>query len=376
MEEQSAGRKVPGPAPLTRQRQEYARLIARGVGNAEACRIVQVNRRTGTRWRYGRTVPTRGGGRREYPGMSEVTASRPERSERYLSEAEREVIADRRRGKVSMRAIARELGRSPSTVSRELARNRDEAGRYRPSVAQRLATPRLARPRPRKRGVDPSMAPLVHGGVGFYRSPEQVRAAHPLAFPNDPARRLAGETIYQALYASSSVLQRDPATCLRSRRRRRRPHRRADARRRRTQQARPSIRDRPADAEDRRTAGHWEGDLITGRANRSAIATLVDRASGYTLLVHLPGRHTAEVLTAALAATFAPLPAMLRRSLTWDCGTEMADHQQLTALAGIGVFFADPHSPWQRGSNENAYWYKMAGPEAPSTGVALVRAAG
>ena len=101
-------------------------------------------------------------------------------------------------------------------------------------------------------------------------------------------------------------------------------------------------------------AGHWEGDLITGRANRSAIATLVERASGYTVLVHLPGAHTADVMSTALTAAFAALPATLRRSLTWDRGTEMADHAQLSAATGMGVFFADPHSPWQRGSNENA----------------------
>jgi IS30 family transposase len=354
MQEQSAGRKVPGPSPLTRQRQEYTRLIARGVSNAEACRLVGVNRRTGTRWRYGRTVPTRAGGEREYPAMIEVTKQTPpRRSSRYLSEAEREVIADRRRAHASMRAIARELGRNVSSVSRELGRNRDEQGRYRPSAAQRMATARLARPRVRKVAADRPLGALVQGWLDLLWSPEQISAALAMAFPNDPGRRLAAETIYQALYAKESVLQRDPATCLRSRRRRRRPHRRGDARRKRAQVARPSISERPPEAEDRIVPGHWEGDLITGASNRSAIATLIERASGYTVLVHVPGRHSADVLTPGLVAAFTALPTSLRRSLTWDCGTEMSDHPVLTAATGMPVFFADPHSPWQRGSNEN-----------------------
>lgn len=379
MEEQSSRRRVPGPAPMSRQREEYARLVARGMSNAEACRVVGVNRRTGTRWRYGRIVPARDGSERQYPAMVTVTLEGPARSPRYLSEQERGLIADRRRAGESMRSIARELGRDPSTVSRELARNRDEQGRYRPSAAHRLATARLARPRDRKVAVDLSLASLVQGWLDLNWSPEQISAALALVFPNDPARRLAAESIYQALYANCPVLQRDPCSCLRSGRRRRRPHRRADQRRRQGSDGpggRRPLSERPAEAEDRTIPGHWEGDLITGMANRSAIATLVERASGYTLLVHLPGRHTAEVTTAGLIAAFTALPPGLCRTLTWDRGTELADHQQVAAATGLEVYFADPHSPWQRGSNENTYWYKMAVPEAPSTGVALVRAAG
>jgi len=252
--------------------------------------------------------------------------------------------------------IARELGRNVSTVSRELARNRDTSGGYRPSAAQRMPTARLARPRVRKVAADPVLAALVQGWLDVKWGPERISASLAAAFPTDPARRLAVETIYQALYAKCAVLRRDPQTCLRSGRRRRRPHRRAD-RRRSSGEAGPANRrpltERPAEAEDRQEPGHWEGDLITGRANRSAIATLVDRASGYTMLVHLPGRHTAEVTSLAMTAAFTALPTGLRRSLTWDRGTEMADHNQLSAATGIGVFFADPHSPWQRGSNEN-----------------------
>jgi IS30 family transposase len=350
-------RGVPGPAPLSRQRQEYARLVARGVSNAEACRIVGVNRRTGTRWRYGRTVPARDGTARQYPGMSELaTTARPERSERYLSEEERGQIADLLRAKKTYRAIARALGRSPSTISREVARNRDEQGRYRPSAAHRSATARLARPRARKVVKDGSLGRLVQGWLDLKWSPEQISAALRRAFPNDPSRQLSPESIYQALYANCTGLQRDPWDCLRSRRCRRRPDRRGDRRRPREQtgpNARRPLSERPPDAEDRTTAGHWEGDLITGKANRSAIATLVERASGYTMLVHLPGRHTAEVTTKAVIAAFTALPAGLRRTLTWDRGTELADHAEISAATGLGIFFADPHSPWQRGSNEN-----------------------
>ena len=357
MEVRGRSGKVRGPSPLTRQREEYARLVARGVSNAEACRVVGVNRRTGTRWRFGRSVPARDGTRRQYPAMIEATNEECLRSPRYLSEAEREVIADGRRAAHSMRMIARELGRDVSTVSRELARNSDQSRRYRPSLAHRMATARLVRPRSRKVACDPVLAAAVQDKLDAKWSPEQISHTLALVFPDDAARRLAPESIYQALYAKCPVLQRDPVTCLRSGRRRRRPHRRADRRRpheRSGPGARRPISERPAEAEDRTVAGHWEGDLITGRANRSAIATLVERASGYTVLVHLPGAHTADVMSTALTAAFAALPATLRRSLTWDRGTEMADHAQLSAATGMGVFFADPHSPWQRGSNENA----------------------
>lgn len=180
MREQSSRRGVPGSVPLSRQREEYARLIARGVSNAEACRVVGVNRRTGTRWRYGRTIPARDGSQRHYPGVVH-SADAPARSPRYLSEQEREVVADGLRAKDSMRAIARELGRDVSTVSRELARNRDEQGRYRPAAAQRMATARLARPRDRKVGQWGPVAEQAGAGlVGPEVEPgaDQRSAAH------------------------------------------------------------------------------------------------------------------------------------------------------------------------------------------------------
>ncbi len=203
--------------------------------------------------------------------------------------------------------------------------------------------------------ADRSLGALVQGWLDLAWSPEQISAALTMVFPNDARRHLAAESIYQALYADGVVLQRDPrlsafGTAAAPPAPARRPAPTPGLGR--AGRPRP-LSERPAEAEDRTTAGHWEGDLITGTANRSAIATLVERASGYTMLVHLPGRHTAEVTTRALIAAFTALPPGLRRSLTWDRGTEMADHHQVTAAIGIEVFFADPHSPWQRGSNEN-----------------------
>lgn len=189
-------RGVPGPAPLTRQREEYARLIARGVSNAEACRLVGVNRRTGTRWRYGRTVPARDGTERQYPAMTAITNEVPQRSARYLSEDERVIIADRRRAKRTMRAIAAELGRDVSTISRELSRNHVEGHRYRPFAAHRMATARLARPRSRKVEKDPVLAVALQDKLEEKWSPEQISNTLAMLFPDDPSRRLSPESIY------------------------------------------------------------------------------------------------------------------------------------------------------------------------------------
>ena len=248
MERVKSIRKSPGPSPLTAARQEYARLTARGVSNAEACRLVGVNRRTGTRWRYGRSVPTRDGRQLHYRAMVDTTVV--ERSERFLSEEERMLIADRRRTKVS---------------------NQDPAGRYRPSAAHRMATVRLARPRARKVD-DPVLAGLVQAGLDLKWSPEQISHSLAIRFPKDPIRQVATESIYQALYVNASVLQRDPATCLRSGRRRRRPHRRADRRRHRETGQMASIADRSVEADDRSVPGHWEGDRATrSRTNMSGL---------------------------------------------------------------------------------------------------------
>src|SRR5215470_9137494 len=344
----------PGPAPQTAKREQFARLIARGVSNAEACRIVGINARTGKRWRHGRTITSSSGARLHYPPV--ITARKSEISPRYLSEDERVRIADLRRAGLGVRAIAAGLGRSPSTVSRELRRNQDPgSGQYRPFAAQRLAADRRARPGRGKLIGDRVLRQFVAERLEKRWSPEQICQALRAEFPGDPGRHLVHETIYQAVYRPElGGLRRDLPRVLRTGRRRRKPLRRADARRAGALTAMTMISQRPAAAADRSEAGHWEGDLITGASNRSAIGTLVDRASRFTILVHLPGRrHTAEVVRDALIAALAALPAQLRRSLTWNQGKEMALHAEIAGALGMPVFFCDPHSPWQRPSNEN-----------------------
>src|SRR5438876_502577 len=206
-----------------------------------------------------------------------------------------------------------------------------------------------------KIAADPVLRQFVHERLEKRWSPEQVSQALRREFPDEPARHVVHETIYQAVYRPGlGGLSRGlPARVLRTRRRRRRPHRRPGERRPNGITAMTMVDQRPAGAAGRKESGHWEGDLITGASNRSAIGTLVDRASRYTILLYLPGRHTAEAVGDALIAAFCQLPPQLRRSLTWDQGKEMALHQQVTAALGMPVYFCEKASPWQRPSNEN-----------------------
>jgi transposase, IS30 family len=349
-----AGRGRPGRAPDSDKRERFARLIARGVGNAEACRVVGVHPKTGKRWRLGRTITSSGGRRLHYPPV--VGARKAEVSPRFLPEDERVRLADLRRAGLGVRAIAGQLGRSPSTVSRELRRNCEQGGgQYRPFAAQRLAARRRARPGRGKLNADPVLRQFVAGRLDKCRSPEQISRALRGEFPGDPGRHLVHETIYQAVCRPElGGLRRDLPAVLRTGRRRRKPHRRGDARRAGALTGMTMISQRPPAAASRSEAGHWEGDLITGASNRSAIGTLVDRASRFTILVHLPGRrHDAETVRDALVAAMAILPAQLRRSLTWDQGKEMALHDQIAAALSMPVFFCAPHAPWQRPANEN-----------------------
>jgi transposase, IS30 family len=342
-----------GVAPQTAKREQFARLIARGMPNAEACRVVGVNRRTGTRWRYGREITSSGGRRLHYPPV--ITTRKTQISERYLSEDERVRIADLHGAGHTVRSIATELGRSPSTISRELRRNAEsEDGKYRPFTAQRLAVQRRARPGRGKLINDEQLREFVAARLKKRWSPEQIGHALAEEFPDEPGRHLVPETIYQAVYRSElGGLIREFPKALRTGRRRRKPHRHPDERRPTKLVDMTMIDQRPNDADDRTVPGHWEGDLITGEQNRSAIGTLVERRSRFTILLHLPGRHTAEAVRDAIIAAFAPLPPELRRSLTWDQGSELALHAEIAAALGMPVFFCEPHSPWQRPSNEN-----------------------
>ncbi len=285
-----------GPgAPLTEVRAAFVRLIEKGISNSEACRVVGINRRTGTRWRYGRTIPAGEGRTLHYPPV--VTTKSTSISARYLSEDERCAIADLRRSGKTVRLIAAELGRSASTISRELRRNVDAAGRYRASSAHRAASERRARWRVRRVDRDQVLRSRMQALLATRWSPEQISRTLRVEFAGDPLRQLATESIYQAIYDPGSSLVRD-RTCmpLRTKRRRRRPHQRPDSRRPRGLVSMTMIDQRPATVAGRDEAGHWEGDLVMGVGNRSAIGTLVERTTRKPVLVHLGHDRSAAAL--------------------------------------------------------------------------------
>jgi IS30 family transposase len=338
-------RRTPAGGVQAEKQLRYVRLIAAGVNNSEACRLVGINRKTGNRWRYGRAVLNSVGERVHYPPVK-ITPTKT-RSPRFLSEHERIVIADLLRAGQSARGIARELGRSPSTVSREIRRNSDAHGRYRPHHAEQAARLRAQKPRQRRIAGDGVLRDFVTQLLEKRWSPEQVAHELRIFFAGQRSRWLCTESIYQAIY--------DPAVCVtRPVRRRRRRRRLLGIQRRGRLTAMTMIDQRPAAVEDRVQAGHWEGDLIMGPGNRSAIGTLVERTTRFLVLLHMPeGVPTTATVRQAVSSTFGGLPEGLARTLTWDQGKELAHHQQITASTGTQVFFCDAHSPWQRASNEN-----------------------
>jgi IS30 family transposase len=325
-------------------------------------------------------------------------------SGRYLSFSEREEIAILHAHPHGVRAIARRLGRSPATVSRELRRNaatRSGGLEYRAITAQwhadrrarRPKVAKLARHEPLRHYVQERLAGMVaapdgrrvagpkvrwigrrHGRRQHRRwamawSPEQIAKRLPIDFPDDASMRVSHEAIYQALYIQGrGALRREWTACLRTGRALRVPRARTRGRGKHFVTAEVLISQRPAEVADRSVPGHWEGDLIVGLGS-SAIGTLVERTTRFTVLLHLPrmtghegprrkngpalAGHGAEAVRTAIASTIAKLPEQLRRSLTWDQGAEMAQHVQLRIDTGLRVFFCDPHSPWQRGTNEN-----------------------
>jgi transposase, IS30 family len=273
---------------------------------------------------------------------------------RCLSFAEREEIAVGRAAGESMREIARRLGRSPSTVSRELLRNACGVGGYRATTAHALAYERASRPKPAKLATNQRLRQVVEDDLARRNSPEQIAGRLRRQFPDEPEMWVSPETIYQSLYVQSrGALKRELTRYLRTGRGLRRPCRRADQRKSRVLPDMINITQRPPEADDRRVPGHWEGDLLIGKANRTAIGTLVERSTGYAMLVALPDGYKSEHVAPALTRKIQTLPEALRRSLTWDQGPEMRDWKHVQVAASIEVFFCDPHSPWQRGSNEN-----------------------
>lgn len=252
---------------------------------------------------------------------------------------------------VSFTVIATRIGFSVTTVSREVG---GLAGRYsyRPVTAHERACRRRGRPKDRKLAVNAVLCAAVIEHLEALLSPEQIAQRLCVDHPDDETMRVSYETIYQSIYVQGrGELRRELAACLRTGRAQRQPKHRLERRGRIPGMI--SISERPAEADDRSVPGHWEGDLIIGRNNRSAIGTLVERSTRYVMLLHLPDRHGAVEVRNAMAAKILELPEHLRRSITWDQGVEMTQHREFTIDTGVDVYFCDPHAPWQRGSNEN-----------------------
>ncbi len=251
----------------------------------------------------------------------------------------------------SMNEIGRRLGRSGSTVSREVAANGGRDG-YRPMGGHRRAKQRARRPKITKLAANPQLCQRVMEGLEHLWSPQQISAVLALAFGDDESMQISHETIYQSLFVQGrGELRRELASCLRTGRARRHPRGRLNPKSRIVDMV--NISERPPEADDRAVPGHWEGDLIMGSINRSQIGTLVERSTRYVMLLHLPATSTALEVRDAMTAKVKELPEHLWRSITWDQGREMAQHAQFSIDTGIDVYFCDPHSPWQRGSNEN-----------------------
>jgi IS30 family transposase len=276
-----------------------------------------------------------------------------ERSALRLSLAEREEISRGLLAGDSLRTIATRLERAPSTISREVAWSRSRED-YRACRADSEAVRRGRRPKPSKLAVDSRLCREVELGLRANWSPQQIAARLICDYPDDLDMRVSHETIYRTLFVQArGALRKELTACLRTGRTQRRPHMRTEQSGAGRLQNIIRISERPPEVADRAVPGHWEGDLIIGKGGRSAIGTLVERSSRYVMLLHLPHGRTAEDVRAALTRQISKLPAELRRTLTWDQGKEMADHVRFTTDTNMQVYFCDPHSPWQRGSNEN-----------------------
>ncbi len=297
----------------------------------------------------------------------------PPATSRYLSLEDRERIHAGVHAGESLRQIGRAIGRPASTVLRELranmyhqqyrtrsALNPSAAGRpitrpwnYSPSKAHRRGAERRARPKDAKLTTNLRLRAEVQRRLKVKESPEQIAARLRLKFPDDPEMRVSHETIYQSIYVQGrGALRRELATCLRTGRALRKPHQAQSERRGRIKDM-VMISERPPEVEDRAVPGHWEGDLIVGKNSASAIGTLVERNTGFVMLLHLPERHGADDVQAQMITQMGRLPEFLRKSTTWDQGSEMANHHAISAALDMDIYFCDPHSPWQRGSNEN-----------------------
>ena len=251
----------------------------------------------------------------------------------------------------SYRRIGVRIGGAASTVCREVNRNGGKEA-YKPAEAHHQAQLRTPRPKPTKLASNPELCSRVIADLESLWSPQQIARRLKTEFPNNELMRVSHETIYKTIYVQGrGSLRKELAACLRTGRAQRRPQGRT-----KRQASIPDmimISERPPEVEDRAVPGHWEGDLIIGKNNKSAIGTLVERATRYVMLLHLPDGKNAEAVRTAMTETVKTLPNHLWKSITWDQRTEMAQHHQFSIDTGIDIYFCDPHSPWQRGSNEN-----------------------
>jgi transposase, IS30 family len=326
---------------LQHQRRAFWREVRQGLPTVAAARRAGVSADRGFRWF------------RECGGVSPVDLAEPQG--RFLSLSEREEISRGLAAGLGVRAIARATGRSASSISREVRRNRPPGRPYRAVTAQTAAEQRARRPKPRKLAHQRLRA-RVQKDLADNWSPQEIAARLTVDFPDDEAMRISHETIYQSLFVQGrGELRKELTKNLRTGRAIRRPRRRVDGRSDPDRRIpdKIMISERPAEADDRAVPGHWEGDLILGKNNRSAVGTLVERSTRFVILLHLPGPHDVVAVQHAVVAAMGGLPDPLRRSLAWDQGLEMRNHKQISIAADLPVYFCDPHSPWQRGTNEN-----------------------
>jgi transposase, IS30 family len=326
-------------------RHRFWEQIRAGLSVADASAEVGVSRWAGRDWFVER------GGVMPPPRVPAVNRPR-------LTFEQREEMALLKAAGESNASIARAVGCHRSTIGRELRAGSttfpDRRARYKASVAQAAADRRAERHRPGKLATHPRLCAAVQSGLEEEHSPEQIAHRLKMDFPDDPEMWVSHETIYQALYVQArGELRRDLHKRLRTGRALRKPRRAVGERRGRIPDL-VNIADRPTEADDRAVPGHWEGDLIIGStASNSAIGTLVERATSFTLLLHLPDRHGADAVAEAMTPAMSRLPQVLRKTLTWDQGREMTNHVQIAEATGIDIYFCDPHSPWQRPINEN-----------------------
>ena len=320
-------------------KKRYFELIREGYKGAAAARVVGVSTSCGSLWFLdagGMLVPEAG-----------------PVSPRFLDLDDRIAIADGLTAGQAVKEIAAAVGKSFQTVYREIARNSKPGGSYQPWWAHNQALRRRQRARPAKLAADPGLREVVRAKLACKWSPQQISRFLARTYPDRAARRLCAETIYRGLFAG---LLGSKTGKLRTGRSRRKPHRRGVAIPNKIKNM-TMLDQRPAEVTERRVPGHWEGDLIIGRYGSalgpSAIATLVERVTRFLVLVHLPDGYKAPQLRDALIAQTQAIPGTWRKTLTWDQGREMSMHQQTAAATGFDVYFCDPHSPWQRGLNEN-----------------------